>query len=217
MLSDLETTYKWKTYLNKRPFALYAVMFGAFLAAFSAPLAACFNQAWSFETLENGIHPDFATGRPIMDVKPVYPGYNEPTLTIIMFSVGFQMLVELSTVVQALLSTKAVLWLHPHIMTVYLTHGFVMWTWGAWVTVQMGVAGVPYWANLLVNLITTYALIFLLATFLTPLIEFPTQAFMRNLDRWTKDEPVARRETTAPFSKELVVNRQGGDHAAGES
>lgn len=203
--------------MQKRPFALYTVMTGAFICAFGAPAVGAFNQQWSFDTVENGVHPDFSSGRPIMEVGPVYPGYNEPTLSILLFSIGLQILVELSTWVQAFLSLKVILWLHPHIMTVYLTHGFVMWTWGAWCAIALNSAGVPYWAVLLVTLITTYALIFLLASVLTPLIEFPTQALMRDLDRWVKDEPVKKRETTAPFSKDLVVKRHGHDSVEGEA
>lgn len=217
VLADLEATYKWRQYLQKRPIALYAVMSVAFLGAAGAPLIAIFNQTWSFSTAENGVHPDFPTGRPIMEVDPAYPDYNEPTLAILIFSIGLQILVELSTCFQWFLSLKVILWLHPHIMTVYLTHGFVMWTWGAWCAIALNDAGVPYWGNLLVTLVTTYAIIFLLATILTPLIEFPTQALMRNLDRWTKDEPVPKRSTIAPFNKSLVVNRQVTEHASGES
>ncbi|KAK5126407.1 hypothetical protein LTR85_010643 [Meristemomyces frigidus] len=216
VLSDLEATYKWRTYLGKRPLAYWAVIFGAFVGATCAPLASVFAQDWTFDTFENSLHPDFATGKPIMEVKSVYPGYNEPTLTIIGFSIGLQILVELSPLVQKFLSMKMILWLHPHIMTVYLTHGFVMWTWGAWCAVALDTAGVPYWGVLLVTLITTYALIFALATVLTPAIEIPTQAMMRNLDRWTKDESIPKRRTTAPFNKDIVVNRQGGGQAASE-
>ncbi|KAI7231781.1 hypothetical protein KC330_g6247 [Hortaea werneckii] len=217
VLSDLEATFKWRQYLQKRPVALYAVISGAFIFAATAPLVAIFNQEWSFPTAENSIHPDFATGRPIMQVGAVYPDYNEPTLTILVFSIGLQILVELSTWFQKFLSLKVILWLHPHIMTIYLTHGFVMWTWGAWCALALNDANVPYWANLLITLITTYALLFLLATVLTPLMEFPTQALMRNIDRWTKDEPVPRRPTVAPFKKDLVENRQGSTAHIGES
>ncbi|KAK5132949.1 hypothetical protein LTR08_008312 [Meristemomyces frigidus] len=216
LLSDLENTYKWKAYLQKRPLALWAVIGGAFISAAGAPLISVFNQDWSFDTAENSLHPDFASGKPLMGVGSVYPDYNEPTLTILLFSIGLQILVELSPLVQKLLSFKVILWLHPHIMTVYLTHGFVMWSWGAWCAIALESAGIPYWANLLVTLVTTYAFIFLLATVLTPLMDFPTQAVMRTLDRWTKDDPVAKRDTTSPFSRDLVVNRQGSDHAAGE-
>ncbi|KAK6389487.1 hypothetical protein LTR65_006658 [Meristemomyces frigidus] len=217
VLSDLEATYKWRTYLGKRPLAYWTVIFFAFVGATCAPLASVFAQTWTFNTFENSLHPDFASGKPIMEVKSVYPGYNEPTLTIIAFSIGLQILVELSPLVQKFLSMKMILWLHPHIMTVYLTHGFVMWTWGAWCAIALSSAGVPYWAVLLVTLVTTYTLIFALATVLSPAIDVPTQALMRTLDRWTKDEPVPKRRTTAPFSKDIVVNRQCGDQAVGES
>lgn len=36
-------------------------------------------------------------------------------------------------------------------MTIYLIHGFVMWTWGAWVAIALNPAGVPYWVNLIIN------------------------------------------------------------------
>lgn len=217
VLSDLEATYKWRAYLQKRPMALYAVMFGALLLAAGAPLVAIFDQTWSFPTAENSIHPDFVTGQPIMEIDAAYPDYYEPTLAILVFSIGLQILVELSTWFQKFLSLKLVLWLHPHIMTIYLTHGFVMWTWGAWCALVLNGAGLPYWGNLLVTLVTTYSWIFLLASVLTPLLEFPTQALMRNIDRWTKEEPVPKRSTIAPFRKELVVNRNGAEHGAGES
>ncbi|KAH9828472.1 Glycosyl hydrolases family 16 [Teratosphaeria destructans] len=203
VLSDLEATYKWKVYLNKKPWVKYLVMTGAFICAAGTPLVGALNSDWSFDTVENGIHPDFGTGRPIMADGPEYPNYNEPTLTILLFSIGLQILVELSTVVQWLLSTKVILLLHPHIMTIYLTHGFVMWTWGAWVSLALNNAGVPYWANLLINLVATYAVIFLLASILTPLIEFPTQALMRNLDRWMKEEPRPKRRTTRRLASRL--------------
>ena len=90
------------------------------MCAAGAPLISVFNQEWSFDTFENSMHPDFPTGKPIMNVKSVYPNYNEPTLTILLFSIGLQILVELSPLVQKFLSLKVILWLHPHIMTVYL-------------------------------------------------------------------------------------------------
>ncbi|GAB7365589.1 hypothetical protein MBLNU230_g6660t1 [Neophaeotheca triangularis] len=211
VLADLEITYKWRTYLGKHPAVFYTVCSFAFIGAAGAPILTIFNQTWSFNTAENSIHPDFDTGKPIAELGAVYPGYNEPTLAIMIFSIGLQMLVELTSSLQWFLSLKPILWLHPHIMTIYLTHGFVMWSWGAWVCVQLAETGnVPYWANLIITLVTTYAWIFILARVLTPLMEFPTQAFMRNLDRWTRDEPLPKRMTIAPFGKELVVKRMGG-------
>ena len=152
-----------------------------------------------------------------MTLQAVYPSYQEPTLTILLFSLGLQIVVELSTWVQAFLSLKFFLIVNPLIFTIYLTHGFVMWTWGAWVALACNSAGLPYWANLLVTFSTTYVLIFALARAMAPLLEFPTQAVMRNLDRWSKEEPLGKRATTAPFSKDIVLDRKGSSAAVGEA
>lgn len=182
----------------------------AFIAAAGSPLANVFTSRWSFEVAEHSIHPDANTGKPIMftDHGPEYPEYFEPGLTILLFSIGLQILVELSTWVQAFLSIKIILWLHPHIMMIYLVHGFVFWTWGAWVTVIIHKAGAPYWVSMIVNLITSYTVLFALVSVLTPLLETPTQAVMRALDRWMMDEPVKKVPTTMPFSKDMVLNQQ---------
>jgi peptidoglycan/LPS O-acetylase OafA/YrhL len=131
----------------------------------------------------------------------VYPSYQEPTLAILLFSIGLQITVELSTWVQSFLSMRFFVFLNPMIFTIYLTHGFVMWTWGAWVSIACNGAGMPYWANLIVTLVTTYVMIFALAWVLTPLLE-------------TKEEPRAKRPTTAPFSKDIVLNRSGEESTA---
>jgi hypothetical protein len=217
VLSDLETTYDWKKYLQTRPFARYTILAAASMCVGGATLFGVFNQRYSLIAAENSIHPDQTTGKPLMTEGVVYPDYFEPTLAILLFSVGLQTVVELSTWVQAFLSLRFFVFLNPMIFCIYLTHGFVMWTWGAWVCLACNSAGMPYWANLLVTLVTTYALILLLAVVLTPLLEFPTQAVMRNIDRWTKEEPRPKRPTTAPFSKDLVLNRKGEESATVEA
>ena len=217
VLSDLEATYQWRKYLQKRPFAHYLILTSALTCALGATLFSVFNNKWSFNTAENSIHPDQLTGKPLRATEggAVYPSYQEPTLAILLFSIGLQITVELSSWVQSFLSMRFFVFLNPMIFTIYLTHGFVMWTWGAWVSLACNGAGIPYWANLIVTLVTTYIMIFLLAWILTPLLEFPTLALMRNLDRWTKEEPRAKSPTTAPFSKDIVLNRGGEEAAAG--
>jgi len=217
VLSDLEATYQWRKWLKTRPLARYTLLAAASACVIGSTLFSVFNPQWSFDTAENSIHPDHTTGKPIVALRDAYPDYHEPTLAILLFSVGLQTAVELSTWVQAFLSLRFFVFLNPMIFCIYLTHGFVMWTWGAWVALACNAAGMPYWANLLVTLVTTYALILLLAWVMTPLLEFPTQALMRNIDRWTKEEPQAKRPTTAPFSKDLVLNRKNKETAPGEA
>lgn len=216
-LSDFEATYHWRKRLQSRPLARYTILAGAFACTLGATLFGAFNQTYSVTTAENSIHLSPSTGEPLAYNKPVYPGYQEPTLAILLFSIGLQVMVEHSTWFQAFLSLKAFVFINPMTFCIYLTHGFVMWTWGAWVSVLCNDAGMPYWANLLVTFSTTYFWIFALAWILTPLLEFPTQAMMRNIDRWTKEEPKPKRPTTAPFSKDLVLNRSGGGSTTGQA
>ncbi|KAF2862309.1 glycoside hydrolase family 16 protein [Piedraia hortae CBS 480.64] len=208
LLSDLEATYKWRKALNQRPPMRYLIILGATVLALGACAIGASNRVWSFESHENAIHPNFFTGKPI---GRIYPEYFEPTLAILIFSISLQVLVELSTWVQWFLSLRPILWMRPHVMTIYLLHGFVQWTWGAWVAVELHMAHVPYWANLIITFLTSYFWLFLLAYILTPLLEFPTQALMRNIDRWSKHEPVPKRRTTAPFGKAIVLNRNNNE------
>ncbi|KAF2166638.1 glycoside hydrolase family 16 protein [Zasmidium cellare ATCC 36951] len=209
-LSDLDATFKWKKYLESHKVVKYLIMTAAFVGAAGAPLAAVFNGDWSFDTRENSIHPDFETGLPIVQARGVeYPDYYIPTFTILAFSIGLQILVELSTWVQAFLSIKMILWLHPHIMTVYLFHGFIFWAFGSAVCVGLWKVGLPYWACLLLTLILSYTVLFLVASVLTPLMAVPTDASMRFLDRWTKEDPVPKVSTIMPYHKTLILDREG--------
>lgn len=209
MLSDLEVTYNWREYLKTRPLARYFILIIAGICAGGSSLFGIFNPQWSFFIVENGIHPDVTTGKPIMNTnEPAYPDYTVPTLALLIFSIGLQTVVELSTWVQAFLSLKFFTFLNPMIYCIYLTHGFVFWTWGAWIALTCSSTGMPYYCTLLITMVTSYTLILLLAMCLSPLLEFPTQALMRNVERWATVEPQAKRPTTAPFSKDLVLNRK---------
>jgi hypothetical protein len=209
VLSDLEVTYNWREYLKTRPLARYSILITAGVCAGGASLFGIFNPEWSFFIVENGIHPDVTTGKPIMNTNgPAYPDYTVPTLALLIFSIGLQTVVELSTWVQAFLSLKLFTFLNPMIYCIYLTHGFVFWTWGAWVALACNSTGMPYYCTLIITLVTSYTLILLLGMFLSPLLEFPTQALMRNIERWATVEPQPKRPTTAPFSKDLVLNRK---------
>ena len=90
VLSDLEATYHWRKWLQKRPFTHYLVLTTALLCALGATLFSVFNNKWSFNTAENSIHPDQLTGKPLRATEggAVYPSYQEPTLAILLFSIG---------------------------------------------------------------------------------------------------------------------------------
>ncbi|KAF7196599.1 hypothetical protein HII31_01969 [Pseudocercospora fuligena] len=214
MLADLDITYDWKKWIYARWWRHYGIITMAIVITLATPLALLFNSAvlfWSFMSWENAIHPNPTTGRPIYQSLPsiwwAYPQYYEPNLAILTFSLGLQLIVELSTWTQKALSIKIVTFFHPHIMTIYLMHGFVFWSVGASVAVWLSGVSLPYWAILIVTALFSYSTILFFTVIMTPLIEFATKGSTKNIWRWATEEPVPHRRTTAPFTKELVLGR----------
>lgn len=214
MLADLDISYNWIKRTQAHWYTIYPTLFLIILVAGASPLVLLFNSQvfdWSFMSYENAIHPDPVTGRPILQVvasaDEAYPAYYNPSLAVLVFSVSLQMLVEFSTWVQWFFSLKFFTILHPHIMTIYLSHGFVFWSLGAWLATTLATTNTPYWAILLAVGLVCYTVIFCFALVVTPMIEFVTQATMRNVWRWATEEPVPARQTTAPFAKALILDR----------
>lgn len=126
LLADADITYGWIKWAQAKWWRLYPILFLATGITIATPLVLLFNSDvyyWSFMAWENAIHPDPTTGRPIFEHIPsiwwAYPNYNAPSLAVLSFSVGLQVIVELSTWVQKALSIKLVTFFHPHIMTIY--------------------------------------------------------------------------------------------------
>lgn len=214
MLADLDVTYNSVKLIQARWWLLYPVLTVSTFVALASPLTLLFNSEifdWSFMSYEAAIHPDATTGLPIIDtitnIYLAYPDYYSPSLAVLLFSVSLQVIVEVSQWAQWFFSLKFFTILHPHIMTIYLLHGFIFWSLGSWLAVTLAVAGCPYWAVLLIVAVVCYGVIFMLVFLLTPLVEFVTQATMRNIWRWATEEPVPSRQTIAPFSKSLILDR----------
>ncbi|KAM3424312.1 hypothetical protein BST61_g11151 [Cercospora zeina] len=214
MLADVDITYDWRRKIQARAWLLYPTLVFATLLTLATPLVLLFNSAFyffSFMSWDNAIHPEAATGRPQYETLPsiwyAYPEYYAPTFAHLTFSLGLQLIVELSVWVQKALSIKLVTFFHPHIMTLYLLHGFIFWSLGAYVAVSMSDLGLPYWAILLITAAVCYACLLVVTIIITPLIEFATKGATKNIWRWATEEPVPHRKTTAPFNKELIMGR----------
>lgn len=89
-----------------------------------------------------------------------------------------------------------------------MLHGFVFWSLGSYVAVALSDLSLPYWAVLLIVALVCYAVIFILTVIITPLIEFATKGATKNIWRWATETPVPHRNTTAPFTKALVLDRE---------
>lgn len=210
MLSDLAVTYNYKEWIHARPWAHYSlVSLMCILVALSTTVFMVSNDFnYNFLTVERNIHPDPDTGLLIGETSSAgYPNYFEPRLNTLILAGAFQVIVEMSTWVQKFLSLKPWQWIFPHIMTIYLLHGLIFWTFGAWLCLTLSVHNVPYWANMLVTVVLCYSLLAIVCYVVTPLTDKTAKNACKNLWRWAQEEPVPKRPTLGSYPKNLILNR----------
>ncbi|KAA6406669.1 MAG: hypothetical protein FRX48_09601 [Lasallia pustulata] len=210
MLADLDLTYKWKPWLYARPWVYYplvAFCFGAGFGGLTMDLVTQWTNV-NYSTFEYGVHPDIPTGLPIMFTGAnSYPQYYVPKLNGLIFSMGFQALVELSPLVQKALSFKFFVYVFPHIFTIYLIHGFIYWSLGAMICVYLSAHGFPYWLNLLVVAICCYSALVACLPLLTPVVETLGKNVTSNIWLFASQRPAPRRPTLYPFADDLLTSR----------
>ncbi len=210
MLTDLDLTYKWRTYLYARPLIYYPFL--TLMAATGiAGLFMDFLSQWTnvnYATFEYSIHPDINSGLPISQAGYAsYPPYYVPRLNGIAFAAGFQAMVELSPAVQKVLSIKLFVFVFPHIFTIYLFHGFIFWSLGSFLCVHFSVAGLQYWLNLLLVAICCYATLAISLPLLTPVVEGLGKNITTDIWKDARDDPVPRQPTLYPFRRDLFLAR----------
>ncbi|KAK7556250.1 hypothetical protein IWX91DRAFT_346187, partial [Phyllosticta citricarpa] len=207
MLTDLDITYKWRKWLYPRPAVYYPLISFCVMMTCAGFLMNLLPQwfSWNFSTHENEIHPDQETGKPLGETeRGGYPNYYEPRFNMLLFAVGMQAIVELSTVVQKMLSFKLLVWVFPHIFTIYLIHGFIFWSWGSWVLYELAKLSLPYWLMMLVTGLTSYAWIFLSLPIITPAIEILGRDITIHVWEEAVEKPPPRRATLFPFAKDYL-------------
>ncbi|KAF2657856.1 glycoside hydrolase family 16 protein [Lophiostoma macrostomum CBS 122681] len=209
LIADLDISYKWKTWLYARKHVYYPFIIFCILLAIGSPSIDLVGQwkTWNFNTLEYGVHIHQASGHRIRDSPAYgYPPYYLPRLTALTFSIGFHLLVELSPLVQKFFSNRLLMWLFPHILTLYLIHGLVFWSLGSVICVHLSAHGVPYWANMLVVATCCYTVIFGCLPILTPVIETLGKSITMNIWRDASQKPPVRRKTLFPFDAGLLAD-----------
>ena len=210
LLADLQVTYKLSKWLQANPKVWYPTAIFLWCVAIACPLMSLLQDRLHYPTMssEHNIHPDEPTGKPIgQTARAGYPLYYEPRLVTLLFAVSIQLLVETSTWFQAVLSLRFWQPIFPHAYTVYLVHGFVWWSLGAFMVVKLGVLGIPYWANMLATAAACYTCLALLTLGLSPLTEMANAAACRNILRWGTEAPVPMIPTISPFPHDLFLGR----------
>ena len=210
LLTDLDITYKWQTYLHTRPLIYYPLLLLCVLLLFAGPsvdLLAQRNDV-DYAAYEYGIHPNLTSGLPIShDSEVESPEYFIPRLNGLVFVVGLQAVVGLSPTVQRILSNKLFMLIFPHVFTIYLIHGFIFWTFGSWLCIFLAVRGLSYWSNILVVGLCCYTILALSVPLVTPVLDCLGKTITKEIWRQAREDPAPRHPTLYPFPRDLFLNR----------
>lgn len=220
LITDLDITYKWKTYLKSHSAAYYPLIMFCWLcvaAGFAANVVPNWVQSdFNFTTAERNIHPDNNSGEALVNTDDAgYPPYYAPRLNGILFAGGMQAVVELSSVVQWFLSTPPFLILFPHIFTLYLLHGLVFWSWGSWLMVFLADRNFDYGVNVAVVGVTSYAILFLASPIVTPILEALGKDMTALVWMTAQEKSPPRRRTLFPFPEDLFTGREANAKEGG--
>ncbi|OKL55829.1 hypothetical protein UA08_08826 [Talaromyces atroroseus] len=210
MLADLDITYKYKQWVQPRAWAywpLLILLICVALGGFTIDLVTQ-HTGVNYAQVEYGWHPDKLTGLSLTQADAdSYPDYFVPRLNAFLATISMQAVVEICPTLQKVLSVKILQWLFPHIFSIYLIHGFIIWSVGSWTMLSMWSKGYPYWLCTLITAITSYGTLFASLPLLTPPIEALGKGFTVRLWQFASTEPVPRKPTTYPFGKELFTRR----------
>ena len=206
LLADLDLTYKYTKFLYARPLLYYPLLVVVILIALSGFTVDLITQytGVSYASYEYSWHPDIQTGLTIGQAgRPTYPDYFIPRLNALISTVFMQLVVEISPITQKFLSLKLFQWIFPHIFTIYLIHGFIFWSIGSVVCINLFAIGLPYWACILIVFFVCYAALFGSMPILTPIIEIMGKNVTMSLWEHASQEPAPRRKTLYPFGTSL--------------
>ena len=210
MLTDLSITYRWQQYLHRRPFIYYPLLLLCLSFAIAGPTLDLLisRSGIDYSAYEYGIHPNSTSGLPMSEAgRAVSPAFFVPRLNGLVFAVGLQATVELSPVIQKIFSFKLLMLIFPHILTIYLLHGFIFWTLGSWLCVFLAVRGLSYSSNILIVALCSYTVLALTTPLVTPVLDCLGKASTKDIWRQAREEPAPRHPTLHPFPKDLFLSR----------
>jgi hypothetical protein len=206
LLADLDLTYKYTKFLYARPLVYYPFLIFVILVAQSGFTIDMLIQHTGiyYPGYEYGWHPDVKTGLSISQAGgSTYPDNYIPRLNALISTVFMQLLVEISPMIQKFLSLKPFQWVFPHIFTIYLIHGFIFWSIGSLVCINLFAAGLPYWACVLVVFVICYGTLIGSMPILTPIIEIMGKNVTQSLWEHASQEPAPRKKTLYPFGPDI--------------
>jgi hypothetical protein len=208
LLVDLDITYDYKRILSNRPWLHYGTLSVFVILVLLGGIADMVPEwaNYNFSTIENNIHPDSSSALAIGSTQNAgFPQYYVPRLSGLAFAVGLHGIVEISPWAQMVFTTKLVARLSPHALTIYLVHGMIFWSWGAWLAVFLsGTIGLPYWAVLIIVALTSYVLVGFTLPIFTPMLGTLERNLTALVWHVAVSEPPKKRETIFPFDQSFI-------------
>jgi peptidoglycan/LPS O-acetylase OafA/YrhL len=187
-ISDLDFTYKYRQWFVRpaRHYATISALVGIF-AVFMSTQYVMQVSYFNLPTFEHAIHPDVLTGLPIGQTERYgFPEFMYPQVHSLFAATALLLLCDLSSWFQAVLRVKFLRVLGFYSYSIYLLHGLVFWSYGAWVTVQLSARGMPYWANQLIVFTTSYLLLAVSVMLWTPFADVFAMKLGTALWRWAQ-------------------------------
>lgn len=126
-----------------------------------------------FNNWEHGILPDLGTSLPRVWEGQSSENYNDPRISLYAMVIGIFLLCDLS---QAFAGFFMLRWwsaIGRNAFSLYLLHGIIFWTWGAWLCLALLDIGTPYSVAVTIVFFTSYALLALFC-----------ELFTRTFDAW---------------------------------
>ena len=207
VLTDLSVTYKWQLYLHRRPFIYYPILLLCISFVIAGPTLDLLTSRTeiNYAAYEYGIHPNSTSGLPISHA--VSPVFFMPRLNGLVFALGLQATVDLSPAIQKIFSFKLLMLIFPHILTIYLLHGFIFWTLGSWLCVFLAVRSLTYSLNISIVALCSYTVLALTTPLVTPVLDCLGKTCTTDIWRQAREEPAPRHPTLYPFPKDLFLAR----------
>lgn len=197
VIADLDANIKYRELSNKG-IPLYFIkkrINGAWLAWIFF-LACCVEQWIQYiptapksailNLREKGIKSDLRSSEQyIWNPTTLVYAYQDPIIFAWLWVMSMFILADLSPAFQTIWRLRIWRWLGTHAMAFYLCHGIIFWTWGAWCTVALLSADVPYWAAILITFLSSYLLLGCLAVAFTSTFEHWAMLFSKSFWRAT--------------------------------
>lgn len=122
---------------------------------------------------EHGILPDFTSAQPRVWVGDTTLEYWDPRFSLFCMVIGMFLLADLCQPFATFFMLRFWGAVGRNAFSLFLLHGTIFWSWGAFLCLQLLKANVPYWATVTIVFITSYAILAVMC-----------ELFTRSFDAW---------------------------------